>query len=973
MVVCEMKNNSEKSAFGKNKLLLIVVSVLAFVVFIAGIGRCHFKPWTFSFSLEDPISIETDSDGTTVVDHFGDRMLFFDKDLKLRNAVNVRNFEAPDRKVSRVFRSGNNTYALAVTKSENRIVKEEIAIYDLRGRLLKQFLLRKYDENENCLVPFYQAICLHKDSIRLVGISDRTLHIVSLPENGACSASHRVLSFNDPLIYVSNITDDGLVLAYSLYGNAFCYDFKSGVITKKLQIERVEDEMQMYGMQNMDDAAIELFSQLDFDVDECRNERGKFLELFCVKADKGSIYRFSNGSPVTEHATFGFTIGYLVWHILFWLSLLYMCAMVLCLLWHWLKKIDVKAVAIVVMMAVLMTVIVVFYTMNVYNTEKRRIEDLITYQLDMLKFVAEENYSETFAAIDTMGVERFVNSTDGKKCTKRVHGLLEKFMCYSENDHFYMYLMVYSNDGRSYLLTDNMNSTPLGVAYFQQDLIDSLMTKGIGSIHMVDDSYYYSSREICNQSGKPVAKLVSMYSYLSLQKKQRAKAVELFFSIMALLIAAYASLVLFSSIAKDLRKYWVSRRQQYQFANGFLFPSFYALIGWFKDIDKYVMVFVIPCFATSHSFTELATITANVLMCYSLGSVLSTPITKFVCIRYGNKTVGIVASLLSMLAYGMMIVAIQTTQLYLFCAAKVISGATVGNVLSVVCNSVATSVEDKPLRTRLFVRKKEVANSSALLTILLGGYIAQYMNPIAIYVFAIVLSALLIVLSFVSLSGAVKSKEQVQNQNSRSLRQMATSLKFFTKRDALAFCFLVLLPSILLFGYHDFIFPLYSSNCGMSPLLLSNIMVIGMTLNLLFRNVVNDFYDKLGTAKSIVFYSMLISVSLLLFVVSPNIIWAVVICILIFVLKINACEDVYFTDLIDRMGYKQQDVYTDTLIVENVFRTVRMPFMNFLVALGRNFACVGLGLVCAALTAWFALFSRKEEALPQQKSFTENS
>ena len=179
--------------------------------------------------------------------------------------------------------------------------------------------------------------------------------------------------------------------------------------------------MQMYGMQNPDDATIELFSQFDFDVDECRNERENFLELYCVKADKGSVYRFSDGSPVTEHAIFGFTVGYLVWHILFWLSVLYMCAMVLFLLWHLLKKTDIKAVAIVFMMFVLMMVVVVFYTMNVYNTEKRRIEDLMTYQLDMLKFVTEENYSETFAAIDTMGVERFVNSTNGIKCTEKIH------------------------------------------------------------------------------------------------------------------------------------------------------------------------------------------------------------------------------------------------------------------------------------------------------------------------------------------------------------------------------------------------------------------------------------------------------------------------------------------------------------------------------------------------------------------------
>ena len=193
------------------------------------------------------------------------------------------------------------------------------------------------------------------------------------------------------------------------------------------------------------------------------------------------------------------------------------------------------------------------------------------------------------------------------------------------------------------------------------------------------------------------------------------------------------------------------------------------------------------------------------------------------------------------------------------------------------------------------------------------------------------------------------------------LRDMVTSFKFFAMRDGISLVWFVLLPMALLFGYLDFIYPLYASECGMSPLMLSNIMVIGLALNLLLRKPLNNYYASIGTKRSLVVQSGIISAALLMLAVSPNIIWMTAICLAIYVLKMNSYVILYQVEVIERNGFRQQEVQSDCLLADQILRTVRMPFINFLVQAGRISAGMWIGLICAFLTGGLMLSDKSKK------------
>lgn len=87
-----------------------------------------------------------------------------------------------------------------------------------------------------------------------------------------------------------------------------------------------------------------------------------------------------------------------------------------------------------------------------------------------------------------------------------------------------------------------------------------------------------------------------------------------------------------------------------------------------------------------------------------------------------------------------------------------------------------------------------------------------------------------------------------------------------------------------------------------------------------------------------------------------------VICLIIYVLKMNSCVVLYQVEVIERNGFKQQDVQSDFLLADQMIRTVRMPFINMLVQAGRISASIWIGIICAILTGGLFLFDRGKKA-----------
>ena len=140
--------------------------------------------------------------------------------------------------------------------------------------------------------------------------------------------------------------------------------------------------------------------------------------------------------------------------------------------------------------------------------------------------------------------------------------------------------------------------------------------------------------------------------------------------------------------------------------------------------------------------------------------------------------------------------------------------------------------------------------------------------------------------------------------------------------------------------------------------MLSNIMVIGLALNLLLRKPLNSYYAAVGTKWALVLQVAVISAALLMLAVSPNIIWMTVVCLIIYVLKMNSCVILYQVEVIERNGFKQEQVQSDCLLADQILRTVRMPFINMLVQAGRISASIWIGGICALLTGGLVLFDK---------------
>lgn len=194
------------------------------------------------------------------------------------------------------------------------------------------------------------------------------------------------------------------------------------------------------------------------------------------------------------------------------------------------------------------------------------------------------------------------------------------------------------------------------------------------------------------------------------------------------------------------------------------------------------------------------------LLCNALGSMVMTPFSKLAYARIGSRRTGLLASAVTIGAYGMILAALWTSSVSLFYAAKFLLGVTLGNVLSVLSNSVGACIKDKDLRREVYLTKQTVSNSAILLSILTGGYIVQYLNAVALYSFILVLSALLIVVCALSLPTR-RQETATMPPTDHYWQDILESLRFLLRRDGWVYAVMVLLPSCLIFGFFDYMLP----------------------------------------------------------------------------------------------------------------------------------------------------------------------
>ena len=840
-----------------------------------------------------------------VADRSGDVLLLLDEGGRLKHAVKVNSADHRHDRVTLLHCENGELYANVVTTDGQHIVREQIRIYNRIGRCVRTIFDESYTE-KTIFLPRNQLFVSGRDGLSVVRIENNDLKTISL--SGDRPEMTDSLHLDETLIAVRRGEDSTLYVS-SLYGIIHKYIPGSGV------------------------------------AESVRLDDSTYINLLTKEPVSATSVRYS---PL-----------YTIWNILFWLSLLFLSVVGLFMIVKFSRRRYNRAVGIVISVVLLISAVVAFYSYHIFSQTKEQMTQMMTYHTDLLAQVAESNYLELVQALSADTSGKCIMRPEVREQLENLHTTLDKSSRFDGNEYYVG--VVYRRDSIARQLVDNMNLSSTGQpADMPVPEWDVPATDSISVLSAFNEKLQYAVHNVTDRTGRIVAKVISLFPDNLLRSTQKEKAVNLFLSLLSILIGIYTLITFAGTIRHSISEYVRRRRESLPYAKEHLFPTLHSLIIWFREVDRSLMVFIIPYFTIGGSIVDVASVSAIVLTVYSLGSISMIPFTKLAYNRFGPRAVGVAAAVVNLFSYVLMVIALKSTEVNLFYVAKFLSGASAGNVLTVVSNSLGASVEDKDDRRRLFDDKQIVGNTINVLAVLMSGYIIQYLNPIVLYVIAVLLAALVIVLCALTLSG-LSVRNDLERDNTPHLRDMVTSFKFFAMRDGISLVWFVLLPVALLFGYLDFIYPLYASECGMSPLILSNIMVIGLALNLLFRKPLNKYYASIGTKRSLVVQSGVISAALLMLAVSPNIIWMTAICLVIYVLKMNSCVILYQVEVIERNGFRQEEVQSDCLLADQILRTVRMPFVNFLVQAGRISASIWIGLICAFLTGGLIMSDKSKK------------
>lgn len=896
----------------KKKIVFAVSITLAIIIAVSGIGKFHASPFALSLTTKSPAVLARHSSDllTVIADRMGTVLLITDSNGKLQRTVKVKNADHPHDQVSLIHIERDSIYANVVTMENQHIVREQIRLYDKRGRCERIIGDSTYTDDK--IFDHRNQMFVRKgDSLSVIRIDGNVLKTILI--DGSRMIVTDSVSLSEPIIEVRQGEDSTLYVS-SLFGRVYKYVPGSG----RAQSIHLSDE------------------------------------------DYNKILPEDISGTVAVPDSIPYSIPYAIANILFWLSLLYIGAAGLFFFFRAFRNRYTKTIGIIIAAVLLILGVVAFYSYHISRQTKSELTQMMIYQTDLLAYVAEHNYMDLLQSLSTGDTDSCLLQPEIIRQLSELHTILDKS---SQYDGYEYYVgIAYRRDSVARQLVDNMNLLSTGQpAQISTMEWDTPSSDGANTMTVVYGKIHCTVRNISDKAGEIVAKIISVFPDRLLHSAQKEKNLELILSLLSILIGIYTLFTFILAIRRSISEYIRRSRASLPYAKEHLFPTFFAFIVWFREVDRAVMVFIIPYFTVGGSIGDLASVTAIVLMAYSIGGIVMVPFTKVAYTRFGTRAVGVTASIVNLLSYVLMVVALKSSEVNLFYLAKFLSGAAAGNVLTVVANGLGASVKDLNVRAKLFNDKQTVGNTINVLAILLGGYLVQYLSPVILYYIAILMSALLIGITAITLNGLAVEGGRVEDK-SPTWRDMVASFKFFILKDGIRVVWFVLLPASLMFGFLDYIFPLHASECGISPLMLSNIMVIGLALNLLLRKPLNKYYLAIGTKRALIFQFSIISATLLMLTVSPNIIWMTVVCLTIYVFKMNSSVMLYQVEVIERNGFKQEDVQSDCLLVDQIIRTVRMPFINMLVQVGRISACIWIGVICALLSGGFALFGRAKRS-----------
>jgi len=293
---------------------------------------------------------------------------------------------------------------------------------------------------------------------------------------------------------------------------------------------------------------------------------------------------------------------------------------------------------------------------------------------------------------------------------------------------------------------------------------------------------------------------------------------------------------------------------------------------------------------------------------------------------------------------------------WLYCAAKLMLSVTFG-LLYVLAYSLPRLAHDDEQRSMAARAVRRTDTSAAAMGTVLGGYAAYALGNAWVYGLVSLACLPVIIMAFNLLPRGMRPLEALAQPD----RAAGRIRDFVRTPTAAGIALLVVLPATLAAGYASFLFPLFSTEIGLSTADINNIVVLGQLAVYMSIRFIESIEGRVGRWRSVMFAVMLMGATFLLLAINTTLVWCITVVAIVALLG-KASDGWKFLWI---RSAAQSDMplgrALGAMFAIRSFALMVQPFiMGALLGIGYGPAVIVVGVICLACAALFSRVAHRE-------------
>ncbi|MDO4796598.1 MAG: MFS transporter [Coriobacteriales bacterium] len=253
---------------------------------------------------------------------------------------------------------------------------------------------------------------------------------------------------------------------------------------------------------------------------------------------------------------------------------------------------------------------------------------------------------------------------------------------------------------------------------------------------------------------------------------------------------------------------------------------------------------------------------------------------------------------------------------------------------------------------------KRSNTSSAALGTALGGYAAQGLGNVGVYIMIALVSLAVITMAIILLPKGTLPPEDDRDFSADERRRIR---KFVLSPVALAIALCIILPSVVVTGYASTLFPLFSADLGFAKADINNMYLFGQLIVYVSIGWIERLSKRIGNWRAGDYSIAGLGVVFLCFSLNTTIVWGVVVIALVGLLvKIaNAWKPLWITSAGKAnvpLGWATGAMF----VVRSVARIAKPFILTGLILVGGRLAIIVIGAFCLVCAATLYFVTRKQ-------------